>query len=558
MNDKISRYKIGCLPIINSIIERLDLRNILGRYIDFHGNEKIDCVDSLVMLILNIVVERKPLYKTPAWIKKHHCSLFNVSEEDFEFINDDRFSRAIKKIYHSDRSTIMTELILKTKEEFDIKIDQFNNDSTSLKSYGKMPGKTDSNLEFKRGKSKDHRPDLKQILFTLTISSDGAIPVHFKTYPGNRTDDTTHIETWDSLRKIFNKNDFLYVADCKVCTKKQLDYIFNNGGRVVTVMPETWGEVKEFKDKVRARNRSKKEIHRVQTKEESCFDDAEYCYYYEVKAQEKTYEKNYNIHWIHSSEKKKSDLKKREKALKRAVSELQSLSLKLNKRNLKNKEKIIEKYSEILKKRKVSKFFTISLIEKEIRYNVKVGAGRPGKLSQSKIEIVNEFELSWNLDKELLSQEKRADGLFPLLSTDNSLAAKEVLKAYKYQPQIEKRFSHLKSVLLNSSLFSKNVKNVEGLMFLLFIALLILSLTEREMRKKMKTLGLEYLEIYPEDRRSIAPTAATLIDRFDDLYLSSFQSGKVKPKIYKDDMTDTQKKIINLFDIIEEKFWPDY
>jgi hypothetical protein len=28
------------------------------------------------------------------------------------------------------------------------------------------------------GHNKDHRPDLKQLLFTLTVSSDGAVPVY--------------------------------------------------------------------------------------------------------------------------------------------------------------------------------------------------------------------------------------------------------------------------------------------------------------------------------------------------------------------------------------------
>ncbi|MEA3292778.1 MAG: hypothetical protein U9Q71_10825, partial [Pseudomonadota bacterium] len=45
---------------------------------------------------------------------------------------------------------------------------------------------------------------------------------HHKVYSGNRTDDTTHIETWNTLRKITPSADFLYVADCKLCTDVQL------------------------------------------------------------------------------------------------------------------------------------------------------------------------------------------------------------------------------------------------------------------------------------------------------------------------------------------------
>ena len=71
-----------------------------------------------------------------------------------------------------------------------------------MKAYGKILGKTKAGVELLRGHNKDHRPDLKQLIFNLTISMDGGVPIHCKTYSGNRTDDTIHIETWDNGTKI--------------------------------------------------------------------------------------------------------------------------------------------------------------------------------------------------------------------------------------------------------------------------------------------------------------------------------------------------------------------
>jgi len=67
--------------------------------------------------------------------------------------------------------------------------------------------------------------DLKQLVWTITVSGDGAVPVHYNVYDGNVTDDQTHIETWDVLRQIVGSADFLYVADCKLCTKENLAHI---------------------------------------------------------------------------------------------------------------------------------------------------------------------------------------------------------------------------------------------------------------------------------------------------------------------------------------------
>ena len=44
-------------------------------------------------------------------------------------------------------------------------------------------------IQLKRGHSKERRPDLKQLVYSLCVTSDGAVPVHFKAYDGNQTDD---------------------------------------------------------------------------------------------------------------------------------------------------------------------------------------------------------------------------------------------------------------------------------------------------------------------------------------------------------------------------------
>jgi hypothetical protein len=62
------------------------------------------------------------------------------------------------------------------------------------------------------GYSKDHRPDLKQLLFIMTTSADGGVPVQFRCEAGNCSDSRTHEETWDALRDITGDTRFLYVA----------------------------------------------------------------------------------------------------------------------------------------------------------------------------------------------------------------------------------------------------------------------------------------------------------------------------------------------------------
>ena len=121
----------------------------------------------------------------------------------------------------ADRASLMTDLVLTMVEALQLDLSQLHNDSTSIKTCAQMPGKTSSGMQFLRGHSKDHRPDLKQIVFSLSLTADGAVPIHFKAYSGNHTDDTTHIQTWKQLQKLAGVANSLYVADCKVCTDSQ-------------------------------------------------------------------------------------------------------------------------------------------------------------------------------------------------------------------------------------------------------------------------------------------------------------------------------------------------
>ena len=97
------------------------------------------------------------------------------------------------------------------------------------------------------GYSKDHRPDLKQLLFILTTDADGGVPVQFRTADGNTNDSITHIETWNTLRTVAGRADFLYVADSKLCSHDNLSSIDRAGGRFVTVMPRSRQEDKLFR-----------------------------------------------------------------------------------------------------------------------------------------------------------------------------------------------------------------------------------------------------------------------------------------------------------------------
>lgn len=543
------RFIVGPLPLIDSIIRRTGIKHILKQYFHRHGNDKIDPVDTLLLLVYNLILSKSPLYELEEWCASLDLQRISIKSPEGVF-SDDRFGKVLDKLYLTDRSSLMTDLVVSYVRAFEIDISRLHNDSTTVKAYGKYPGKTSDGFELKRGHSKDYRPDLKQLVFNLTISSDFAVPVHHHCYSGNRTDDTTHIETWQTLHRIFGTTDFLYVADSKVCTANQLDTIVSLGGAVITIIPETWKIVEKFKTELRSKVKAKKIIWRrnkpgTQDQEE----------YFSVFTGDHSTAQGYKVHWLYSSEKKERDRESRDAGLVKAEEDLAKFNSSLQRNKKLAHSQIKNRVEEILKERHVTPLLRYEIREVIYKQQKQKGRGRPS--IKTKYVTVTEkfFSIHWYRDKKNIKLETRIDGVFPLLCTSDKLKSVEVVKAYKYQPRLEKRFTQFKNIQNAAPLLFKKAERVEANMFAFFIALAIQSLLERELRKCMESNNCREMYIYPEERKCKAPTAAIVFDRF--LHVSRYETienGKVIES-YKDQLTSSQKEILSVLGINENEYW---
>ena len=139
-------------------------------------------------------------------------------------------------------------------KEFQVDCSQLHNDSTSITVHGDY---TAADGRARAGKptvaatlghSKDHRPDLKQFVLTLTVSADGAVPLAHRLLDGNTNDDQTHITTWDDLVALVGSPGFLYVADCKLATREQMSHIDSHHGRFLSILPRSRAEDPQIRE----------------------------------------------------------------------------------------------------------------------------------------------------------------------------------------------------------------------------------------------------------------------------------------------------------------------
>jgi len=541
---------VGALPLLELILHRLRLREILEEFIPPSGRQTVSSAQTLVLLAVNLTLAKDPLYELAQWVDSLDLRALGYRQRPSVRFTDDRFARALDDLYTSDRTSLLTRLAVSAIKAFEVQCDAIHNDSTSVKAFGRIPGRTRTGFELRFGHSKDHRPDLKQLVYSLSISADGAVPIHHHVYPGNRNDETTHIETWDALCRIHGSADFLYVADCKLCTHKQLAYIVDHQGKAVTVLPDNFLEARRFKDQLRARSLPKKLLWRRPTPNEE--STTEYFYLFEGTYQ--TDLGGYALYWFISSEKRQRDHHSRQEGLVAAEAALTELAPKLNAYHFKRKADILRAVQDILEKHHVEGLLSVRLDTHLPRFRQRP-RGRPGQKVRYRYLYKFSYSLHWSRDAQALRREARTEGVFPLLSTDPAVPPKGVLQAWKFQPRLEKRFSQFKSVHLAAPLLFKKIRRVEANMFVFFIALLIQALLERLLRRQLVKSKAVPLKLYPEDRDAPHPTTSQLLKTFDGLSTYTITANDRPTEEYHDELTQTHRAVLSLLDMTEAQFW---
>ena len=541
-----SRFKqVDVLPMVKYFMDKLDLSNLFTKYVPAATGSLADHAESLCILIANIICDNRPLYKVQEWLRQHVDGLVGEPVQASLF-NDDRLARALSALFRSDRHSLMTEASGNAISVHRLLTDEIHNDSTSVTFIGKYDTPDPQAVKLKHGHNKDFRPDCKQVVFGLNITTDGHVPLSYQLFDGNTTDDVTHIPNWNGLRTLLGKEDFIYIADCKLKTEKNLAHIAGNGGRFITIVPKNHKEYVRFikylkktevpwQDAFSLENSRKKGEFNV----------------YRTHEAEQTKD-GFRVIFVHSSSKQKDDEGRRLKKIDKAIFELEALSPKLNAYHLKTRKEIKAAVDKIVKGLKGLIDVKITTARKQVK--VKMSPGRP---SLTKSDYKNKWELTysiqWQLNEAALAEASRIDGIFPLI-TNTDLEAGEVLRKYKNQPFLEKRMYTKKTILEVAPVFIKKEQRIEAMLFLYFLALMIVSLIERKIRMNMATEKIDKLPILPQGMNTKKPTWNNIRYFYRNIHYAQIIRDGVCIQSVVQGISDLHERINRLLEIPESVY----
>lgn len=271
-----------------------------------------------------------------------------------------------------------------------------------------------------RGFSKDHRPDLKQMVVGVVINDAGR-PICCEMWPGNTTDVTTIVSVSKRMRQRFNIKRFCIVADRGMISAENLKYLEQNE------IPYILG-TRMRKDK-------------------------------EVQKQVLTCGGRYQeVHPLGSQAKDPSPLK---------VKEVRHMG---------------RRYIVCLNQRQASKDkLTREAIIKALKEKIPKGAkGLLGNKGYRKYVKIKK-DSAW-IDFEKVKNEARFDGKW-VLRTNTELPTDKVALKYKELWQVERVFRDVKSMLETRPIFHQRDDTIRGHVFCSFLALVLRKELELSLEK---------------------------------------------------------------------------
>src|SRR5262245_23849877 len=133
----LSSYRLGALPILDGILQRLRLREFLrDRLPSEDPRTKVPTATGLLLLVKNLLVSREPLYGVGEWAARFVPQWLGLDDEDLAHLNDDRVGRCLDRLFDVDIPSLTLSVMTHAVREFAVELDELHNDSTTVTLHG--------------------------------------------------------------------------------------------------------------------------------------------------------------------------------------------------------------------------------------------------------------------------------------------------------------------------------------------------------------------------------------------------------------------------------------
>lgn len=515
---------LGTLPVVAAFCRRLGIAATIDQLCPVRDVAIATHGEVIEVLVANRLTSPSPLLRVEDWARDWAVAeVFGVTAEA---LNDDRLGRALDAIA-AQLDAIVGTVGARAIAAFGLEVSRLHWDMTSISLYGDYDEVDEAHVRPRYGKPKDRRPDLKQIQTGLAVTGDGGVPVLHRAFDGGAGEVNQVVGAMESLRAMAGQRRFLLVGDSKLISYANLHALA--GAEVSFVAPASKGWV-SAEELGAQRFDATIEVDYVADRDAHKAPEARGRYRVSedtmVVAARRKAECDLTLRriFVWSSARADAAAHARAKKLDRARDDLGRLERGLGSRHYPDAQAVNARLAQIARDRRVGAYLRTS-----------VGTDERAKPT-----------LAWHFDDAALAAEATTDGWYALLTNldPTEADAAEVLRRYKGQEVVERRYGDFKGPLAVAPMFLKTNRRIAALITVVCLALLVFCLVERQVRTAIapeRTMR----GLYPENRPA-RPTGRMIFAALASMRLIPRSRGAppVVPR-----PNDVQLRLLRLLDV---------
>ena len=515
--------------IVAGVIKDLNIIGMIDERLNTYSDEKLSAGEAVAGMIINgLGFSNRPLTLTPQFFENKPLSLLfreGVEADDF---NRFKLGRVLDRCHDYGTELLFSEIALHVchQEQVDTRFNSL--DTTSFTLSGNYLSETEEDtIAIKLGYSKDHRPDLKQVMLEIMVSHDGGIPLLGQSLDGNASDNTVFKERAEKLVEVFKQSETprYLIADSKLYTEKNATNLKDLP--FITRIPNTIKLVGE-------------------TVELALEAPNDWQYLDNDRKMQSFIIEHYGIqqrwHVVSSETSRQCAEKQVDKRVKKEAKLIEKQLFHLQAKRFKCLKDATIALEVQPKKWKSHHLKDYQIVE---HFNFE-SKGRPKK-GEKPTEISYQIIAQSEQDISKISQLKDKEGHYVIGSNIDTqqLDDQEVVAAYQSQYKVERGFRFLKDPLFFvSSLFLKKPKRIMGLLMVMLLSLLVYGIAERRMRACLS----EQKETLPNQigQKIETPTLRWVFQLLDGINFLKISIGSQFQQVM-EGITSLRQKILLLF-----------
>ena len=507
-----SGKNIDHLGLIAGMVDELGIVEVIDNTLSQdHEKRHIGIGQTIKALIINgLGFTGRPMYLTPQFFATKPTEVLIGEGVKAEHLNENTIGRAMDSLYKHGVSALFSLISSRAFDALKLQPQFAHLDSTSFSVHGNGYEPSDkfittddkgnetrpSVIEITQGYSKDHRPDLSQLMLNMIVDNHAGIPMAIEALSGNSSDKATFAQTVTKYTAMITTQtaQSTIIADSALYSKDNLAILKQSKLHWITRVPETMTESKEAIESVEFKDmtqHSSDERYKYKTMESTYGDAAQsWVVVYSTEARERTI-KTLSRRYTKLSDNEHTQMSKLEKE--RFSCEAEALKATL----------------------KLTKSLKLTTMETKITPMAKYSkAGRPAKGEKPQIieYAITCTQLFSSL--ELYQQELHKGSCFILASNNLTKLPEEIMDGYQNQYKVERGFAFLKSKeFLTDAIFLKSPERIEALLMIMALCLMVYTALEYRIRKELQ----DHKETFKDQKGkpTVKPTARWVFQCFE-------------------------------------------